>query len=68
MPQSNSLKQIPKEIKEVIQSIWADDKIDYFHYYTIYIKFGLGRASYDAAQEIRNGKINREEGVQLVKV
>ena len=44
-----------------------DDKIDYFHYYTTYIKFGLGRASYDAAQEIRNGKINREEGVQLVK-
>ena len=44
-----------------------DDKIDYFHYYTTYIKFGLGRASYDAAQEIRNGKINREEGIQLVK-
>ena len=44
-----------------------DDKIDYFHYYTTYIKFGLGRASYDAAQEIRNGKITREEGVQLVK-
>ena len=22
-----------------------DDKIDYFHYYTTYIKFGLGRAS-----------------------
>jgi N-acetyl sugar amidotransferase len=44
-----------------------DDKIDYFHYYTTYIKFGLGRASYDAAQEIRNGKITRDEGVGLVK-
>ena len=44
-----------------------DDKIDPFHYYTTYIKFGLGRASYDAAQEIRNGKISREEGVSLVK-
>lgn len=44
-----------------------DDKIDPFHYYTTYIKFGLGRASYDAAQEIRNGKITREEGVELVK-
>jgi N-acetyl sugar amidotransferase len=44
-----------------------DDKIDMFHYYTTLIKFGLGRASYDAAQEIRNGKITREEGVSLVR-
>lgn len=43
-----------------------DDKIDPFHYYTTYIKFGIGRATYDAAQEIRNGKITREEGVHLV--
>ena len=34
-----------------------DDKIDDFHYYTTYIKFGIGRATYDAAQEIRNGDI-----------
>ncbi|MGE4398766.1 MAG: N-acetyl sugar amidotransferase [Campylobacterales bacterium] len=44
-----------------------DDKIDPLHYYTTYIKFGIGRATYDAAQEIRNGKITREEGVYLVK-
>ena len=44
-----------------------DDKIDPFHYYTTYIKFGIGRASYDASQEIRNDKITREEGVSLVK-
>ena len=44
-----------------------DDKIDPLHYYTTYIKFGLGRASYDAAQEIRNKKITREEGVSLVR-
>ncbi|MTD94664.1 N-acetyl sugar amidotransferase [Hyphomicrobium sp. xq] len=43
-----------------------DDRIDPFHYYTTLIKFGLGRATYDAAQEIRNGKITREEGVNLV--
>ncbi len=43
-----------------------DDKIDMFHYYTTYIKFGIGRATYDASQEIRNGKITREEGVHLV--
>ena len=45
-----------------------DDKIDPFHYLTTFIKFGLGRASYDAAQEIRNGKITRDEGVNLVKL
>jgi N-acetyl sugar amidotransferase len=44
-----------------------DDKIDDFHYHTTWIKFGLGRASYDAAQEIRSGDITREEGVALVK-
>lgn len=44
-----------------------DDKVDPFHYYTMLIKFGLGRATYDASQEIRNGKITREEGVALVK-
>ena len=30
-----------------------DDKIDDFFYYTTYIKYGIGRTSYDAAQEIR---------------
>ncbi|WP_368293715.1 N-acetyl sugar amidotransferase [Dehalobacter sp. TBBPA1] len=44
-----------------------DDKIDDFHYYTTFIKFGIGRATYDAAQEIRNQEITREEGVALVK-
>ena len=44
-----------------------DDRIDPLHYYTTLIKFGIGRATYDAAQEIRNGKITREEGVALVR-
>jgi N-acetyl sugar amidotransferase len=44
-----------------------DDRIDDLHYLTTGIKFGLGRASYDAAQEIRSGDINREEGVALVR-
>jgi len=43
-----------------------DDRIDDFHYHTTGIKFGIGRASYDAAQEIRSGDITREEGVALV--
>ncbi len=44
-----------------------DDRIDDFHYYTTFTKFGIGRATYDAAQEIRSGDITREEGVALVK-
>ncbi len=44
-----------------------DDKIDMFHYFTTLIKFGIGRATYDAAQEVRNSKITREEAVHLVK-
>jgi N-acetyl sugar amidotransferase len=44
-----------------------DDKIDPFHYFTTLIKFGIGRATYDAAQEVRNGKITREEGMILAK-
>jgi hypothetical protein len=44
-----------------------DDKIDDLHYYTTFIKFGLGRASYDASQEIRNNHLTRDEGVALVQ-
>ncbi len=44
-----------------------DDKSDPFHYFTQLIKFGIGRATYDAAQECRNNKITREEAVVLVK-
>lgn len=44
-----------------------DDKVDDFHYHTTYIKFGIGRATYDAAQEVRSGDILREEGQALVR-
>ena len=44
-----------------------DDRIDDFHYYTTFIKFGIGRATYDAAQEIRSRDITREEGVALTR-
>lgn len=43
-----------------------DDKTDPYHYWTTYLKFGLGRATYDASQEIRNHHISREEAVALV--
>ena len=44
-----------------------DDRIDGYHYYLAYIKFGIGRTTSDAAHEIRDGKITREEGIALVK-
>jgi len=44
-----------------------DDKFDGFHYYLAYIKFGICRATSDAAHEIRDGHITREEGCALVK-
>ncbi len=44
-----------------------DDRIDDFHYLTTHTKFGIGRATYDAAQEIRSEDIEREEGVALAR-
>lgn len=44
-----------------------DDKLDGFHYYLGYIKFGIGRATSDTAHEIRDGKIDRDEGIALVE-
>lgn len=43
-----------------------DDKTDGFFYYTTYVKFGYGRATQDAASEIRHKHITRDEGVALV--
>lgn len=43
-----------------------DDKADGFHFYLGYMKFGLGRASRDAMQDIRRHHLTREEGVSLV--
>lgn len=44
-----------------------DDKFDGFHFYFMYLKFGIGRATSDACQEIRNGYISRDEAVKLVQ-
>ena len=33
----------------------------------MYLKFGIGRTTADAAHEIRDGKITREEGQALVR-
>lgn len=44
-----------------------DDEIDAFHYWLGFVKFGIGRATADTAHEIRDGVLNREEGIELVK-
>ncbi len=43
-----------------------DDRLDGFHYFLGFIKFGIGRCTSDASHEIRDGHITREEGVTLV--
>ena len=44
-----------------------DDKVDGFFYYTRWIKFGVGRAMMDSAQEIRNHHITKDEAIALMK-
>lgn len=44
-----------------------DDKMDGLHYYMAYIKFGIGRCTSDAAHEVRDGDLTRDEAVALVK-
>ena len=45
-----------------------DDKIDELYYYLQYLKFGFGRATSEASTDIRDGYINRKEGVSLVNL
>jgi len=44
-----------------------DDKMDGLHWYLAYMKFGLGRCSRDAQQDIRRHHITRQEAIALVK-
>ena len=44
-----------------------DDKIDDFHYYTTFVKFGIGRTTYECCMDIRTDDISRDEAVCLVK-
>jgi N-acetyl sugar amidotransferase len=44
-----------------------DDKFLGFHYYFMFIKQGMGRATLDTSRQIRQGIITRDEGVELVR-
>ena len=67
--QKNCNFEVNEERSEGTYSKYAslDDKLDGFHYYMMFIKLGIGRATSDAAHEIRDDKIDREEGKSLVK-
>lgn len=77
LPQSNyyyaaehcNFKPNPKGRSESTYSKYAslDDKVDGYHYYLALMKFGLGRCTSDAAHEIRENLITRDEGVALVR-
>ena len=41
--------------------------MDDLHFFTLFTKFGIGRATYDVSQEIRNEHLNIEEGKKLIK-
>jgi len=43
-----------------------DDIIEELHFYLMLLKFGNGRATWDASQEIRSGHLTRDEGKILV--
>ena len=44
-----------------------DDELEDLHFYMQLIKFGMGRCTWDAAQEVRTGKLERHEAVSLVR-
>lgn len=77
LPQSNyyyaaehtNFKANPDGRSEGTYSKYAslDDKVDGFHFYLMFMKFGIGRATSDAAHEVREGLITRDEAVALVR-
>ena len=47
--------------------VGLDEKINRIHQYLKFLKFGYGRASDHASEDIRNKKITRSQGIKLVK-
>jgi len=47
--------------------VGVDELINRIHQYFKYLKFGYGRATDHACEEIRNGRITREIGLELVE-
>ena len=47
--------------------VGIDEKINRIHQYIKLLKFGYGRGTDHACEDIRNKKINRKKGIKLVK-
>tara|TARA_B100000965_G_scaffold32366_1_gene23933 strand:- start:18541 stop:19659 length:1119 start_codon:yes stop_codon:yes gene_type:complete len=47
--------------------VGIDEKINRIHQYIKLLKFGYGRATDHACEDIRNRKISRKKGIQLIK-
>ena len=45
-----------------------DDMMDWLHFYTFFLKFGMGRATAASSQEIRAGALEREEALHLIRL
>ena len=56
-----------EERRHLFEYAQLDDLTDSFLYYMMFIKYGFGRATSDAAHEIRDGHIDRDEAIALVR-
>ena len=67
--QNTNFHANPKGRSEGTYSKYAslDDAIDPYHYYFSLLKFGIARATSDAAHEIREKLLDRDEAVTLVR-
>ena len=60
--------QTLKKMEKALTEIWRIyEKINRIHQYLKYLKFGYGRATDHACEDIRNGRINRSKAINLVK-
>jgi N-acetyl sugar amidotransferase len=61
---------VPKRVRKpgtYCRHSGLDDYIEEIHFYLMLCKYGNGRATWDACQEIRCGHLSRKQGVALVK-
>ena len=67
--ENTNFKPNPDGRSEQTYSKYAslDDKYDGFHYYFMYLKFGINRCTSDTSHEIREGHLSRQEAVDLVE-
>ena len=61
-------KSLPSNSEGTYRSyVGIDEKINRIHQYLKLLKFGYGRATDHACEDIRNNKISRKQGIKLVK-